>query len=379
MKTTPFFLLILLSLACSEKVQFEPQGEFLLIETLTIPIDQYVEPTTFAMQYKDSNLYWWNQSRRTITKIDLEQKVAGTFLTYKREGPDGVGNAFGFYLHNEDSIFLPSTARNLIHLVNGDGEVVTKYDYSSDTAMFMPTPSYSRFGSQFITYGKSVYFLNTPGYIEYDQIGIETLKSYIPFLRIDLAEHTIVPTPIRFPASILTEEKVSFRTSMSSHKNTLFAKHLNSNLLYIIDLNNHKLSETELQSNFAKNYSYKYMKNAHAKGVDEFTRDLHLYSESLGFTYDAFKKLYYHFVWPGDEIPKDKSALDFSKNLPYFVVSVYNEDLELIYEYRVPENTYQAHLYFVNEKGLNLIANHPNDPNAIENEIRIDTYSFAWD
>jgi len=347
------------------------------IDSLSIPINPSIEPSTFAMQYKDGSLYWLNDSRNTISKFSLKERKAEQLLKYDYEGPNGVGNAFGFFLFNEDSILIPATKNATIHLLNKNGEVFNKFSYHSDTAVYSPTSSYSRMGSQFISYGDQIVFLNTPFHLRFEDYTSETLRNYVPFLSLSLGSGAVKVLSFRFSDHILKENKVGFRSAFSAFENKLFVKHFQSRYLYIHDLNTGDTEVVYLNNDLLNNYSEEYERESHTLDVDTYLRIRYKHSLTHSFVYDPFQKLYYEFGWPGDDIPVEKSAMEWSRFNPYFVINIYNENFEFLGDHVVQKNTYLPHLYFVNEKGLNLIANHPDNPNATEDAIRIHTFRFV--
>jgi len=70
--------------------------------------------------------------------------------------------------------------------------------------------------------------------------------------------------------------------------------------------------------------------------------------------------------------------MQYSATPPYFVISVYDDqDYSLLQEFILPRNTYLAHHYFVDEKGLNLFPMHPDNPEFNKDEMVIHTFDFS--
>jgi hypothetical protein len=106
-------------------------------------------------------------------------------------------------------------------------------------------------------------------------------------------------------------------------------------------------------------------------------RVLYKNAENFGLTYDPHRELLYRFGWPGEEIPENADPIQFSATPPYFVLSIYDKNnFELLGEFAMPRNTYLAHVYFVDEKGLDLFPLHPENPEFNEDEIVIHTFDF---
>jgi hypothetical protein len=115
-----------------------------------------------------------------------------------------------------------------------------------------------------------------------------------------------------------------------------------------------------------------------SSSVDENMRLAFRYSENFGLSFDPFNNFLYRFGWPGEEIAQDKNPLQFNSTPPFFTVSIYDgSDFSLIKEFTLPRNTYLAHHYFVDEKGLNLFPMHPENPEFNEDELVIHTFDFS--
>ncbi|WP_146064357.1 hypothetical protein [Algoriphagus boritolerans] len=128
-----------------------------------------------------------------------------------------------------------------------------------------------------------------------------------------------------------------------------------------------------------KNFSNAYYHTDRmSNSIQDNMRTAYKSSENFGLTFDPYKKLLYRFGWPGEEISKDIDAVQLSSTPPYFIISIYDEsDFSLIQEFTLPRNTYLAHHYFVDEKGLNLFPMHPENPEFNEDEMVIHTFDFS--
>ncbi len=131
-----------------------------------------------------------------------------------------------------------------------------------------------------------------------------------------------------------------------------------------------------MDNRLLNNYTNDHLIGSSTMDIGTFQRKYYSSSKSIAFVYDEFQKVFYEFGWPGDELPPNQPVTNIARYLPYFVINVYNADFELIGDFTTPKNTYLPHIFFVDENGLNLFANHPENPNAKENEFHIHTFTI---
>lgn len=99
--------------------------------------------------------------------------------------------------------------------------------------------------------------------------------------------------------------------------------------------------------------------------------------ENLGMLIDPHKNLLYRMTWPGTGVPEGVSSMKFVATPSHFILSVYDENFDLKYEFELPEYEYIPHQYFVSEAGLHLFGNHPDHPDSKEDQLVIHTFDFS--
>jgi hypothetical protein len=375
-----FLILTFISLyySCNFSGKSEGDGYLTLTDSLTIQITTDIEPYTYTMQYKEGFIYWWNQNRQTISRFNIEKGISEDFLKYEYEGPNGIGDPMGFYIHNEDSIYLPKKNTHNVNLLNRSGELLNVFNYYNENIDIYPAISYSTFGMQFRAYENRLILLNQ-NYNPYTLDPASKLKEYYPFFEINMNNGKSHVLNFQFGNNIIDKLAVGFGSAYMIKGNKLYSKHHDSRYLYIFDLENNTSEEIFLKSNLLTNFSNEYLIGTNQMDIETFQRKFYKSAQIFGFTYDSFQKVFYEFGWPGDELnASNRPITNISRFLPYFVINIYNQKLELIGEHTVPSNTYLPHLYFVDQRGLNLFATHPDNPNNVdENKISIHTYSFS--
>lgn len=135
MKNGILLLVIGLLFSCqneksNEDKTFEltPSGKF-----LSLDLDDSTANISTGLQYfKGDKEYLFNANWGTnsVQIYDLQDQKLSKELFFDYEGPNGIGDLFGFHVHSMDSIFLftaPFGSR--FFMVNSDGEIKNRIDY----------------------------------------------------------------------------------------------------------------------------------------------------------------------------------------------------------------------------------------------------------
>ncbi len=149
-----------------------------------------------------------------------------------------------------------------------------------------------------------------------------------------------------------------------------------------LDIFNTTTNETKsylLQSNLIPEFSNNFFLNNNRNNQSLEKNMSEYLSEplNLGLLVDPHKNLLYRMTWPGTGVPEGVSSMKFSSTPSHFILSVYDENFDLKYEFELPEYDYIPHQYFVSEKGLHLFGNHPDHPDSKEDQILIHTFDFS--
>ncbi len=365
--------------SCVEKNEISINPLSYISDTTQITIDRKTEPYTRTIQYSNGDLYWWNSNRETISVIDLSAQKVKNFINLERDGPNGLGNPLGFFVVDPDSIYIPTMPFEL-SLINSKGEWIADYDYYNLSLKGDVAASMTRYSRMIQSNNSGILYLKIPDlkHLTPQELNEQNLKKYPPILSFNKSNGTFEYLKFTVPTSLLKFNNfIDFGVTASS--NSLFLLHDQSNTLLAYDFKKMKSKEYSLESELIKNFSNEYYHSPRMSlSVEDNMRLAYKSSENFGLTFDPYKNLLYRFGWPGEEIPKDVDAIQLSSTPPLFVISIYDgSDFSLIKEFTLPRNTYLAHHYFVDEKGLNLFPMHPDNPEFNEDEMVIHTFDFS--
>ncbi|WP_439487550.1 DUF4221 family protein [Algoriphagus sp.] len=351
-----------------------------LINTESFPIDKNVSPSTFRMQYYEGSLFWWNRDRSSITEIELTNKVSKPFLKYQFEGPNGIGNPSGFYILSRDSILFPSKLSK-IFLVNNKSEVLNSFDYLALGDHKYSASSFSRFTRPFHYYKNQLFFEVGPQLVPTEFISEDFLESYSPFVALDLKEKKFEEMPIRFTSTAHFKfGPNTLNMVFDAWEDNYFIIGTRTDMLYHYVISTQQTKEVRLESHLLNRFSNDYFESERmGNTIEENVRLLYKDSQNIGLLVDQYRKTLYRIGFPGEEVAADSNAMKYSEYLPTFTISIYDieNNFTLLAEYSLPKNTYLAHHYFVDEKGLNLFPMHPENPNFNEDEMVIHTFDFG--
>lgn len=380
MKNILIFLVVVTTIfSCTEKKELSSNPLDYLSDTTIISIDRKIEPYTRTLQYLDGNLYWWNSNRETISIFDLSAKKLKNTIKLEQEGPNGLGTPLGFFVISPDSIYVPAMAYKL-SLINAQGDWLANYDYFSYSKLGVVAASMSRYSNMIQVNNSGTFYFSMRNLknLSASDLNEKALQDYPPILSFNKLKGTFNYLNFTVPASILKFNNI-VDFGLTSSSNSLLLLNYQSNTLFEVDYNGVEFKEHILQSDLIKNFSNEYYNSPRMSlSPEDNMRMVFKTSENFGLIFDPYKKLLYRFGWPGEEISKEVDAMQFNSTPPYFTISIYDgSDFSLIKEFTLPRNTYLAHHYFVDEKGLNLFPMHPENPEFNEDEMVIHTFDFS--
>jgi hypothetical protein len=79
------------------------------------------------------------KSRDKIFVFNMDEKAWADTLIYEKEGPNGIGNMNGFFVHSKDSIYVVNSFAGNIHLMNGSQKLKT-FNTKNKTDEYSITP-----------------------------------------------------------------------------------------------------------------------------------------------------------------------------------------------------------------------------------------------
>ena len=122
--------------------EFEAEKKIKKIGTLKLPIDARTTFSSDIMQYikNEKSLLFVPSSSNRVLMYDLDSKSKTMDFVMDSQGPNSIGGEIGgIYYHNRDSIFVTEKFTFRIFLVNSKGKIIQKFN-SIEISENMPVP-----------------------------------------------------------------------------------------------------------------------------------------------------------------------------------------------------------------------------------------------
>lgn len=301
---------------------------------IKFPLDSVTSYYSGCRQYftyqKDTLLAVENSSKNRIYLYDFNSKKLLKFIQFQNEGPQGIGKMEGFYIHTQDSIFVPSTSKQAMFLLNQKGRVLEKYPYHRKinkdltqiffTSQTLPTITQNILYCLPTSFGgtkenpKNAITLNlkTKKWQEQGNIPSTYEKGFFGATNFYKSYYTYHPDKDIYVHSFPIDNDVYTYTLQDSSKQYYAGSYLLKDVLPLSDNPFNVLFE-ERSKYFRQSPSY------------------------IGIYYDKYRKLYYRIAQQpiGDELINDSDPL--KRGHKHFSIIILNEDLKKVGEYELKE------------------------------------------
>lgn len=110
-------------------------------EDLVINLDSRTAPNEIYFQYLENfmgreSMVFHTRKDNVFKFFDLDSGNLFHQLSYPTDGPESIRSAYGFYIHNEDSIFLSRQYHYQILLVDSNFRTINQYDLIPENIEF---------------------------------------------------------------------------------------------------------------------------------------------------------------------------------------------------------------------------------------------------
>ena len=278
----------------------------------------------------DDYLLTYNYITRNFDVFNISKKTISYHIVLMPEGPNGILNPTGVYVHSIDSIWVSTEDRN-ISLIDSTGIVKEriKIPVSEETPLLM---------INFTICTSKLYYNATRNSLFYLTFSVENEKYSYNVHEYSLTNHSVKKYPIRATYDHDFRNSYGWKQFPNvtyNERSILYNFPIESNI-YVIDL------ASEVMSVFGGKSSYTANSVSKLTMPYDFSQaDRHL-CENVHFfevLYDPIKKVYYRLHF--DRIDYDFSAnvypLLFSKNM---YLTVFNDKLEVVDETKLDRNKY---------------------------------------
>lgn len=371
-----FLILLITICGCNKNLTKENTCHLHLTDsTINIGIASNINPTSRNIRYfKNQNIEYLaiQNDYKGISVYRLDSCLLVKNITPQIEGPNGIDSPIaGFDIVNFDTIFLLTDGiYDNIVIIDSASQVIKKIKFNISYQPYFPLTNL------WSSYGKCINYTNNE--IIINSICLDTESAFDKSFNQNIAYcyNFILDSqsvyPLKFPnnSKIRTQVKYSEASVIINKNNTILSYGL-SHQLFVSD------NQTEWQEYDAKSRYIK--KNLLPPNGTELYETMKKFVENpyyLALIYDKYRNVYYRFVYPGINVVRDDDIMKLSEFRRVFSIMVIDKDFNILGETLMPENTYNSNMFFINEAGLWISANHPDNPNFDEDTIRFQLFTL---
>ncbi len=314
-------------------------------------------------------LTFQNQDQNEILFYDMNSRKLEFKVKPAYEGPNGVGQVLGYYVHTIDSIFLTISGTNEIVLVNRNAEIKDKINYerAEDGTLLTDFCSISSVYQPIIMIDKEMYIMSGCNrWLEKDPISAV----------INLEVKTIHVLPYYYPSFPGADNKAK-RAGIEEHLSRCFdGKHFVYSFyfdetIYIASQDHDSIKEVKVKSKYIDK-----VRLLDDYGNLTFT-DACENPNYGNLLFDKYRNVYYRIAYPETEIEKEVKGMELLQyGRKNFSIIILDKNFNIIGETLFPDYTYNSTLMFVREDGLYISDSHYLNPDYSDDELSFKCFTL---
>ena len=341
-----------------------PSGEKLSINIDSRTINRSICMIPYVAPDSSEYLFYLNGRGNDIYIFNLDSAKLIKTISLASDGPNGVGSMVrGFEVLNMDSLYITSAMIKKLFLVNSEGELLHKIDYSKYKQ------DYPILAGNTWTFGNA-------------RIGFQDGLIYLPFYTGYDENHykNIVVDDIRTIAVLDTCNKIASTLNFSYPKDfwedkfhpLFFGFFIYKNMFFI----NYRYDSRIMISKDSENWDAYEIKS---KFID--VKQVVPPEKGMGGNYarlvaDPFRDIFYRFVLHEQINFRDRVITDLARYPKKFSIIILDKDLNIIGETLFPEDKYDANGYFITKEGLYLSLSNPFNPDYNINKLEFQLFKL---
>ena len=371
-----FFVLIFLSaiiISCGNKSNNETRYNLSKSKSITIPIDNETVNKTFCYQFitlNDTDYYitidWKTNS---INIYDFKAKKLFRKIKLFKEGPSqnlGI-QANGFVVKNFDTILIVSMTPMNVYMINIEGDLLKKIDYSriyNGREILMSNPSGNNIP---ILNNDCVYFTNMLNFFKYNfRFNQQAIAGSRFVCKVNIVNDSCTLMDLTFPKEFVNRNLQGIRVlrTIGMGKDYVYKFSYGDEIFVTSDNVNYKTYTIVPDSkhefpDLSPKYFYDFL-----KGVEE-----HLtHNEYKRLIFDQFNDVFYLIIQEPITVD-NKTDLKTCSMYPLASVIILDKDFKFIGRKPLENLRYDIMTSFVTEDGLYISEDHPENPDFNEDEM----------
>ncbi|MDZ4147245.1 MAG: DUF4221 family protein [Flavobacteriaceae bacterium] len=346
-------------------------------QSLTIPIHASDSYLGFANQIdEEGKLYRASRFGSKIDVYDLKYRNKVKSYVFPDSGPNHI-SAFGgiaFVPLGGDSLLFMNNISQL-YLTHKDSILLKKTFIEDDLLSPKEYRSYGVNQVKPFLYDNKVFFIKISQYLPESENG----KNDKILMYYDLQSKNLLEVPVYFPdkyrEGIWTPAQRLF--SFTNHNSKVVLNFPIEDDLYIYDIGNNAVTDT------VKCVTSRY-KKSEIQPINREITDWKMYGMYLkkqvlywSISYNPAQQLYYRIIVQPVTIEEDYLSEERVQVVSPFSVMVLDKDFKILAEDKFPGKTHDLTDFFVDDKGLWISNNNPENPNFSEDHLSFTLFELA--
>ncbi|PKP39775.1 MAG: hypothetical protein CVT98_00540 [Bacteroidetes bacterium HGW-Bacteroidetes-15] len=378
-----FFIIILLLLLfgckndrdnCKQNIQSNYQ--VLNTQKLNIPIPPNDTYMSFSNQVVGGLLYRTSYFEDLIYIYDVSLKKKVSEIRFPSDGINHISAFQGAAIIpiGLDTIFIANNFSK-IYVTFRDSVVFSKVTIDDDILSSKEYRSYGVNRVKPIKIGYKVYMLKVSQY----PVGSDNFKKDKTIMNFDLQTQNIEESSVLFPEKYNKGNWAprQYMVSFTSWGKKLLLNYPIDDDLYVYDINSNSLTDTVrcVRSRF-KNHEIQ-PSNRQFTGIKMHNMYLKQNTFYWSISYIPEQNRFYRIVVHPTDVEEDKITEEKPEIVSPFSVMILDEKFNILAENKFPGKTYDLTDFFVNEKGLWISNNNPENPNFSEDQLSFTLFALG--
>ena len=368
-------LLLFLSLfSCNDTKIGKPLVELIKTEkTLSFPLDSETKTLIVSLfPYTDSDgteyLTFQNERKNAILFYKMN---TGKFL-YKikpaMEGPDGIGQLFGYHIKDLNNIYLTGFRSEVI-LIDSAAKVKERINFKTTSDGLM------------VTRGNSTSIIYTPIIILDNKIYLAIRnnrwaeRSYVS-MTIDIDTKKLDFLPFEYPVFPVSSDKSKagsiehYFSRCFDGSNFIYSFHYDEDI-YVTTPDHKSVRKIPIKSQYVRKVEFEELMPYNTmKAQVEVAHYGNLY-------YDRYRDVYYRVAFPRNEVDANDNFIElWNYGRKVFSIMILDRDFQIIGETLFPEYVYNPTVMFIREDGLYISSSHFKNPNYSDDWLTFDCFQL---
>jgi hypothetical protein len=370
------FTYIFILFSCQKDKGLKIDNDIEITDTIIIENPKSSSYMSYNNQLKDDTLIQLNYANtNSIDLFSLNDKNHVKNISFKSNGPQGVGNIQGFFYKNKDSIYLFNDTQ--VVLVDDEKQKQSIYDIKGDYDEIWYPLKISNGGMPYVDSNK-IFF----GKTDFEKMTSNRYYQADLLMSFDLATKEKMQYDIHFPSTYLDNcwqmNQADFSYTFNNKDDYLVFSFTANPNIFVFSYKTNKLKEV-----INLEYSFE-PKPINCENVDDPTRSrVHYMTNPVFkyFVYDDYRDVYYRFI-KKPLSDKDANKIKFDRKKPLYksdyILQVFDQEFQPIAQQELKSPNFLVHDFFVAKDGLYISLNNPLKADFDENTLNYAKFNLKY-